>query len=336
MRNRRLVHSGMTLVELLVVVAIMVLLLAVSVPMLRPMLQSQKTSHAAQVLAGAFKHARTKAIHEQRSYGIRLIPFETAPTTAVQLHLQKTGIGIANVVNPLDIRVRVEDGMIIPYRFEEGAWQQVDWSELADVFQHFEEGYRIQFNRLGRSLGYRKSETGDGFQLDSPYDAVTLPEDESNENKDAMEYRISKQDEGITLAWLPPVVMPRGTIVDLAFSGGESKVPDAFSRGDEVIVMFSPAGYVDRVYINGEEYEVNEMLYFCVGDWDRQVDMYGNTLAEDGKSNLAAPATYWVTLHPKTGGIRIAENAPIPSGSDDPIRAARRFAREHYFDLGGN
>jgi len=333
MRNRQLAHSGMTLVELLVVISIMVLLLAVSVPMLRPMLETRKTSNAAQVLAGAFKHARTKAIHEQRSYGIRLIPFETAPTTAVQLHLQKSGIGITNVVNPLDVRVKVEDGMIIPYRFEAGVWQQVDdWTTLDKVFQDFAEGYKIQFNRLGRSLEYGESETGDGFQLKSPYDTLNLPEDDVS--NDTMEYRISKQEDGIALAWLPPVVMPRETIVDLAFSGGEEEVPQTFAPGDEVIVMFSPAGYVDYLVVNGEPIKVNEMLYFCVGDWDRQVDMNGVSLAEDGKSNLEVPATYWVTLHPKTGGVRIAENAPIPSGSVAPLQDARRFAREHFFNVG--
>jgi hypothetical protein len=319
----------------------MVLLLAVSVPMLRPMLESQKTSQAAQVLAGAFRHARTKAIHEKRGYGISLIPFATAPTTAVQLRLQKSGIAFTDVVNPPDVRVKVKDGMIIPYRFTAGVWQQVDWTELdANVFQDFEAGCKIQFNRLGRSLKYKKE--GDGFQLESPYDSLTLPEDDDDDDaiNDAMEYRISKKGDGVSFAWLPPVVMPRGTIVDIAFSGGEDKIPITFSPGDEVVVMFSPAGYVDQLYVinKGEwrEYKVNEMLYFCVGDWDRQVDAVGNTLAEDKKPNIEVPATYWVTLHPKTGGVRIAENAPIPSGSSDPIRDARRFAREHFFDVGGN
>jgi len=329
----------MTLVELLVVVAIMVLLLAVSVPMLRPMLESQKTSNAAQVLAGAFKHARTKAIHEQRGYGIRLIPFETAPNTAVQLHLQKSGTAITDVVNPPEVRVKVEDGVIIPYRFQAGVWKQTDWTGLnGKVLLDFEEGYRIQFNRLGRSLKY--SEEDGGFKLDSPYDKLNLPEDDLG--NDAMEYRISKQEEGVSFGWLPPIVMPRGTIVDLAFSGGEDDkvVPLTFSPGDEVIVMFSPAGYVDQLHVirNGEweEYKVNEALYFCVGDWDRQVDANGNTLAEDGKSNLAAPATYWVTLHPKTGGVRIAENAPVrATDSTERLREARKFAREHYFNVGG-
>jgi hypothetical protein len=185
---------------------------------------------------------------------------------------------------------------------------------------------------------------GGGFQLlknDGETLLLTLPEDdpELDMGTDAMEYRISKlSGSGIALAWLPPVVMPYGTIVDLAFSGGEtvksgSNIPSCFSPGDEVVVIFSPAGHVDVLSINGEEMKVNEMLYFCVGNGDRQVDMSGNPTAEDGKSNLETPATYWITLHPKTGVVRITENAPIKSG--DPLRDARKFARENFFEVGG-
>jgi prepilin-type N-terminal cleavage/methylation domain-containing protein len=328
-------RKGMTLVELLVVVAIIGVLLAVSVPILRPMLESRKTSNAAQVLAGAFNHARTKAIREQNSYGIRLIPYDekTAPTACVQLYLQK-GV-LIDVMNPPDIQVKVEQGVIVPYRLETDeddgtkTWQQVDWTEIEDVRKDFEEGERIQFSRLGRSFAYSKDKNV-LYPDKTPMKNLTLPE--------YMGYRITKPLEtGITLGWRPPTVMPRGTIVDLAFSGGEGEkkeIPIAFSSGDEVevIVMFSPAGDVDQLYVNGESpEEVNEMLYFCVGDWDRQVNAKGKTLADDGNRNIETPSTYWVTLHPKTGEVRIAENFP---SDDDDISKARKFAREHFFNVG--
>jgi type II secretory pathway pseudopilin PulG len=317
----------MTLVELLVVVAIMVILLAVSVPMLRPMLESQKTSNAAQVLAGAFKHARTKSMQEQQSYGIRLIPYDNAPTTAVELRLHRGTAGADVFVNDPNERVKVVQGKIVPYRFDAGGWHETGYDA---VKEHFQDGGTIQFNRLGRSFEFEFA-NGVG-KLTEPYDQLNLPEDESN---DAMEYRIAKPSGGgSALAWLPPVVMPHGMIVDLAFSGGEETVPVNFEPGDDVVVMFSPMGYVDAVYINTTPYNVNEMLYFCVGEWDRQIGADGVALAEDKRSNLRTPATYWVTLHPKTGGVRTAENAPFPSDSETPIRDARRFAREHFFNVG--
>ena len=360
MQDHRLSNSrrGMTLVELLVVVAIMVTLLAVSVPLLKPMLESRRTSNAAQVLAGAFQQARLKAIQEGTSYGVRLVPFETtptvAPTTAVQLQFQKEGF--RHDLNPHDIRVRVVDGEVFPYHYSHsnGKWESIEWDKAGIARNHVLQGYSIQFNRMGRYFVL-----DDNFKLKPPYDALNLPAldvpDSSMAFLDAMEYRI------VCLAsaalWIPPVMMPRGTIVDLVFSGGETydfaggekstgDIPPAFSPGDEVIVMFSPGGYVDLLYINGNAKKVNEMLYFCVGEWDRQIDTNtGKTFAEDGKSNLDMPATFWVSLHPKTGGVRIAENAPIKPASIaiadtkerilHQLRDARKFAKEHFFNVGG-
>ena len=343
MRSRRQsVHLGMTLVELLVVVVIIVLLLAVSVPMFKPVLESRKTSNAAHVLAGVFRQARTKAMKEGQYYGVRLSPFKTAPTTVLRLPLHKEGVNF--VVNPPNVRVKVEHGTVVFYCFDTVSWT---WQKPSDIVgippdlqkemetaqSHFEGGGMVQFNRLGRFLHF--STTDAGIQLSSAYADLVLPEDPFN---DAMEYRISKRS-GTSMPWFPPVVMPYETIVDLVFSGGEEVVPITFSAGDEVVVMFSPAGYVDYIEVNGMQIKVNEMLYFCVGEWDRQVDAAGKSLAEDGKTNLDVPATYWVTLHPKTGGIRMAENAPIQvtSGTlEKQIQDARKFAREHFFDVGGN
>ena len=348
-RQSKPFRRGMTLVELLVVVAIMVMLLAVSVPMLKPMLESRKTNNAAHVLAGAFRLARTKSIQEQQSYCVRLTPYMNAPTVALQLPMQKKGV--IEHVNPPHVRVRVERGKIVFYCFDKGTWQIPDPSnlffdddlqaELVKAQKHFSSNGSVQFNRLGRSFTFSVIEGV--AQLSPPYDGLILPE----VPMDAMEYRVSRPS-AASLSWLSPTVMPQGTVVDLMFSGGETvnfagnektldDFPAAFSAGDEVVVVFSPAGHVDFLHINGEAKNVNEMLYFCVGEWHRQMDAAnGGTLADDKKTNLDVPATYWVTLHPKTGIVRITENAPVKSVEPlERLKEARKFAREHFFDVGG-
>jgi prepilin-type N-terminal cleavage/methylation domain-containing protein len=357
MQNRQLAHRGMTLVELLVVVAIIGILLAISVPMLKPMLESRRTSNAAQVLAGAFKHARTKAIQEGRSYGIRLSPYKTAPTAAVQLWLVKDNAAEYAVNDPLT-RVVVEHGRIIPYRFDvtTGEWQAspIGSAEYRKVEQHFRSGSTVQFNHVGSFFPI-----GGGLVLQDhnnivSYASLCLPDEPVNPYGIPMKYSVSAKP-SLSSTWLPPAVMPRGMIVDLAFCGGETvdfdgnaktSVKDIsahFLAGDEVTVMFSPTGYVDKLYVDNiytksqREFKVNEILYFCVGDWDRQIDAEsGTTLAEDNKSNLEVPATYWVVLHPKTGGVRITENAPVKSSDpmDKKLGDARKYAREHFFNVG--
>ena len=370
---------GMTLVELLVVVAIMVLLLAVSVPILRPVLESQKTSSAARVLEGAFQQARAKAMYEQQSYGVRLLPFDNAPAAVIELRVQKRSV--SNFPSPARIRVKVVNGFILPHYFNEmdGLWTRVNWSgtdpaefppdlqpELTLVREHFLQSTAVQFNRTGRSFTFAAvtdEEDSHGnqiaFQLLYPYDTLNLPEDPSA--NDALEYLILRP-AGAAMDWMPPLVMPRGTIVDIAFSGGETvnfdgnpktddDIPASFPPGTELFIEFSPAGHVDRIHADGHSWKVNEMLYFCVGDWDRQVDINGKSLAEDSKTNLEVPATYWVMLHPKTGTARVTENAPFSRETralpeNDPeeaeakrtamLRDARKFASEHFFNVGGN
>ena len=344
---------GMTLVELLVVVAIMVILLAVSLPMLRPVFQSQRTANAARVLESTFQQARMKAIQERQPYGVRLLHFPNAPTASIEMRLQWGGA--ASFINPPDVRVRVEDGVIIPYRFQGGEWEGTNWGAVQQAREQFEGGGVIQFNHLGRLFAFSINESDDPA-LDSTdgvdYSELTLPEFW----QDAMEYRITRSAE-TRLDWTPPIVMPQGTIIDLMFSGGETRkfnrdikesgdgnIPYTFGAGDEVIVMFSPAGHVDRILVNNTprpdpyNWLVNEMLYFCVGDWDRQVDEDRNPLAEDGKTNLEVPTTYWVTLHPKTGGVRVTENNPTPPNDtlQNQLHEARKFANEHFFNVGGN
>ena len=358
MRKRQQTHSfqGMTLVELLVVITIMVLLLAVSVPILRPMLESQKTHNAAQVLAGAFRHARAKAMETGESYGVRLVPFATAPTVAVELRMHKKTV--IRYRNPENIRVWVENGVIVPWYYNSATeqWTETTWTaelspaalnrEFTKAKEHFADGVD-KGGLIAFDVG-----TPFKFAMDNE-DYVLLDDDGEffplerfpDHGEEPSKYGIFMPEEGrFASAWLPPTVMPFGTVVDIVLSGGETEdfysdadgdvphnVPAQFSAGNEVIVSFSPAGYVDFVYINGSPFKVNEMLYFCVGDWDRQIDSFGNALAEDGLSNLEMSATYWITLHPKTGTVRIAGNAPIRAG-ENALRDARRFASEHFFD----
>lgn len=338
----------MTLVELLVVVAIIGTLLAISVPLLKPMLESRRTSNAAHVLAGAFQHARVKSIEERSSYGIQLIPFATAPSVSVQLQLQK-GKDV-NIVNPPNFRVKVNAGNIIPYHFPPGGteWQMLPSTDplFNEVTAPFSNGMYVQFNRIGRFFKIDgKDETGTYYRLAAPYENLKLPDDDNYTPGDAMEYCVRQS---TVSTWLPPVVMPRRTVVDIAFSGGETVnfegkpktsggIPPHFYPGDGVTVMFTPAGNVDVIFINGAEKKVNETLYFCVGDWDRQVDAQGNPLAEDTKTNPEVPTTYWVVLHPKTGKVFLTENAPIRPGSTslvNKLHDARKFAREYFFNVG--
>ncbi len=63
-------RSGVTLIELLVVATIMLTLAAVSVPTIKPMMESQTTSHAAQIVSTYLERAKAHASTTGRSCGV--------------------------------------------------------------------------------------------------------------------------------------------------------------------------------------------------------------------------------------------------------------------------
>jgi prepilin-type N-terminal cleavage/methylation domain-containing protein len=322
-------QTGFTLIELLVVVTILVMLLALSVPMFKPMLESQRTQNAAQVLATTLEKARSQAMREGRAVGVKFIPFETAPTAALQLRIYRENNAVVNVSS--EHRITVKKGTLEAFSYNNGTYEPEDLPEV------FRPGAMVQFNRIGRFYELATEKT-----LKAPYDDLTLP----NEDGAAMEYTVLRLP---APALTPQVIMPKGTIVDLKFSGGrgdtqtdprqQGQFPLQFVIPQEdrqgVTVMFSPAGYVKEVLFSdtfdGQRILPNEMLYFCVGEWDRQSADGQSSLADDGKTNLQVPTTYWVTIHPKTGAVHVTENKPV-SGTvnDDNIIEARKFATEHY------
>lgn len=346
--NRRIARKGLTLIELLIVVAIMVMLVAVSVPAFKPMLESQRTTNAADAVAAMLNAVRFKAIEEQEPYGIEFIRYPEATNLCLQMRMTRrapfyTGSGGGH------LGITVQNGGIHLHQFNNG------WTELnagADEYQHFvssvPNGAGIKFHGNGRTYALDKSAGGLGI-LAAPYNAVNLPPlplppTTPLSASQPMTFEIVMPPRP---ALLPPVPLPRGTVIDLQFSGAFSNTEIPFVGGTQsVLVMFSPAGYVENFYVNGNPFEpYNGLFYFCVGEWDRaSTDPAGNTLAEDGLNNLLTVSNSWVTIHPRTGQVRISKNGFLDGSTELTnwqgskteanlkalLPAARKYASEHY------
>ena len=353
----------MTLVELLVVISIMVTLVAVSIPVFKPMLESQRAAGAARVVAGTLQRVRVKAMQDQRVYGLEFIRFEegNAPNVSIQMRLQRERTAF---VTPEALRVVVIKGTIHvcalideidgsgdPTGKRIWTWDtgNTDVATNRTTWQaNVQGGYQIQLGRQGRIY-----ELASAYKLAAPYDQLTLPDMElasgANEADWAVEAIVTRPP---LPAFAPQVVLPRGTVVDLAFSGTTSEL---FAGAAPVAVMFSPAGYVDGIMSgsNNDVKKTNEMVYFCVGEWERQsLNAQGDTYAEDGLNNLLTTSNYWVTVHPRSGQVRVtqfaaASPADIESWRNETdqdqkqqnlenmIPGVREFATEHYVDIGG-
>ncbi|MDR0871518.1 MAG: prepilin-type N-terminal cleavage/methylation domain-containing protein [Planctomycetaceae bacterium] len=325
-------NKGLTLIELLIVISIMVMLVAVSVPTFKPMLESRRTKNAADAVAAVLQTARFKAMQEQMYYGVEFIKYPDTENVCLQMRMIKPPGGGAYQA-PGDVRVVVADGNIYLYKFDGSGWISEPLSD-ADWVTHAAAGLRIRFGDQGRS--YRLD------TLTALSDKITLPQGLLPGFSGGllpagitpMTFQIM-QPPRQTL--VPPDVVPQGTIVDLAFSGGFTDGSEQSFAGGNASVLFSPAGYVEE-FFNKNGYVPNDsntyggyvpnggLIYLCVGEWDRQSDAAGQTLAEDGKTNLRASTTYWVTIHPRTGQIRTAKNGFEPT----TLEQARKYASEHY------
>ncbi len=375
---------GMTLIELLVGVSIMVMLVAISVPMFKPMLESQKAAGGARTVALALQRARIKAMESGIPHGIEFQRFSsggTASTTtpALQMYLVSGGKPATGIIGSVGTNGGLTGG-------------DVDtWTTTGSAGVNVQPNDKIQLNYQGKyyvigAVGVDGSGNGTG-QLQM--NGTAFPAALAN-----VPYKLVRQARSETkkLSLIPPMTMPRGTIVDLRYSGfdypnssgdyfdsinpkvnGYTGVPPA-PQGHSVVVMFAPNGTVDGVsYVR---YEYNDttltwaynvytdrtdtmkgaakLIYFCVGEWDRQVDISDYTLAEDGRGNLPTASNFWVTINPRNGEVRTVEmtyceteyaNWRNSKANGDPpdvieqnfrimIAEARKYARERFVNIG--
>lgn len=344
-------RHGMTLVELLVVIAVMVMLIAVSVPYFKPMLESQRSAGGARAVSLALERARFRAIEEDRTFGIEFMRFNdgNAPNTSLQMRLIKEGTNFVRFSND-NFRIKVINGTIHVWEFDNTTKAWTSNNDYTEWDNHVKGGYSVQLGRQGR---FYKLADGNNRQLAAPYGNLTYPATEDNTSPlSAVEFNVTQSPRSTLI---PPVVLPHGTVIDMQFSGYRN--PNENSNSDDtrhhsfssfyqstgpsdrvgsIMVMFSPMGNVDRCYYYDQANTFRQirphggLFYFCVGEWDRQCDSNGNTLAEDGRNNIQTPSNFWVTVNPQNGQVRIAE-----MNASNDVREARKFATQHYTDIGG-
>ena len=343
------IHSGMTLVELLAVVSIMVLLVAVSVPMFKPMLASQKTSGGAQTVSMALQRARMRSMMEEqdKSWGVEFERFNEGNESqvSIRMRLVKNANPLATTDN--SYRVKVQNGEIEFYGFNTTSRLWV--AQGVGVFPpNWEENVKadsqIQFGRQGRFYTLASPGSPTDFpKLAAPFDSLNHPvELPPPDDHPPVEFLVRRPPRPMLI---PPIIMPRGTVVDLNWSGlGKNGSEFDSSTTGSVVIMFSRDGSVARVIQDGAWPGTvpRYPIHLCIGEWDRRMINSTDTWAEDGRNNIQMPSNFWVTIHSRTGSVRIAEMntyrdpalAALPT-PPTPVEEARKFATENFVDVGG-
>ncbi len=84
---QRSARHGVTLLEVLVVVTIMLILLAVMVPRLRPMMEQRRIREASRIASGVFYAARSRAMETGRPVGVALERLPSQPEACITLKI---------------------------------------------------------------------------------------------------------------------------------------------------------------------------------------------------------------------------------------------------------
>lgn len=303
---------GVTLIELLVAVSIMLLLAAFALPKLGPMAKQRKIREASRSVNVFLSRARSRAIETGRPCGVvfhRVTDDTTDPgklSNAVSMLYQaEVPLPYAGNTNATAMKLQNVTTLLDKQAGRVVLQSQVQIDSLSDGLVKI--GDRIQFNSQGPWYEITKSTTfpeDNGFLqfsagtigadpdwIDNCFltlrwvggPGCVVPWPSTWSASTPVSFTIQRQPVR-TIA--QPLTLPVGTTVDLSASGTDSDIEKPlFSKGKgDVTIMFSPNGSVGRYYWDSYDYSLGKFvpynvdaidpIYLLIG-WREQVGRSG-------------------------------------------------------------
>jgi type II secretory pathway pseudopilin PulG len=305
-------RRGLTLIELLVTIGILMLLVVVAMPALTPSSESRRVREAARQLNVFFGAARAQAMQSGRAVGVRLertLGLAQASAIAYQVEVPPAyaGESTSSTVRVLCVGLTDQNMSalfnVTPYN------GQLDNSKIAvnDL---------VQFNN--QTLTYTVASVNPlRVKLDIR-DRKTYPWPSSG-TPPAVPYKFFRQP--IPTA-ATPLELPSVVALDLQSSGTDSSFAlfqasnrdltrtNIYDPPSSVTIMFSPSGAMDRLYYSDTSRLLRETVYLLLGRRDRiQVAQNVTTATPaDQYPNWMDPTSIWMTISPLTGVTSAKEN----------------------------
>lgn len=288
---------GLTLVELLVVITIVLLLVASTVPVMLNMNENRRIREGSRLVRSAFGQARTKAIESGRSIGILLEPADPVKYPSEAFVLYYAEVPPVYGGETADTKISVDSTGLVT----ESPALSVDFSKISigDTIKFNYQGktYRID-NIVGNTLTFSfENKLVSPEVTDVPFQVFRRP---------------FKSKRSI------PVQLPKGVVVDITSSGIGNNI---FEQNQSVSIIFSPNGLIEQIYSNQSEIPAS-LIYILIADVGTQ-----------GSADLGE---LWITIGHQTGTIITSQVAAVdPEDTETAnIVQTRKYARERHI-LGG-
>lgn len=336
--NRR----AMTAIELVVVLAIVILLLAVFAPLIRNSAKDRRLREASRGLSGYIHGARTLASQQGRPVGIWIERIQSQQ--AVVNGMYATEVFTAEVPPPYSgmtnlTRARIELRQVDPMDPTLGSRWEIDFGSDLDgsvatsppvqdplmynpdprtALVKPGETFRIRFDYRGPVYRGRRLPTlatNHVYVLDIPYPA-SPPVPMFAATAWGVPFQLYRHPKRSSS---PPLRLPGNTAIDLSASGfGANGVEMRTGINDPIVILFNPAGDLDRVYIGNVEVPITASLYFLIGQPQQVLGQAGLFTSDNvDVSNLMDMSTLWVSISHRTGQVVTTSNAsPWSAGAD--------------------
>lgn len=334
-------HAGVTLIELLIVVALVVLIAGLTLPSVRGLLKDQRTVQSARVVQGLLESARARAVAMDRPVAAIFERFGVDDADTVGL-LSCNRMSIGEVFPPYEGDWANTTGTLVDFD-NDGYVDAIDVpaSQGASITSLVTDSDYIELgtHKIGFRVKGAPAVNGSTIRV-AFYNPAQFTNTVTNALVDMEErrwpviagtsnvsFRIYRKP---SKTMTSSVLLPRGTSIDLGWSGfGESGTDLALSTPAvtpvkrSIYVVFNPRGAVDSVYVIPPNKVPGSMstlglLHFLVGRTD-QINLTSNDRVsdrDDVQSNVVDSSNKWVTVNTRNGQVYVSDvGAPDATGT---------------------
>lgn len=290
-------RQGVTLVEMLTVVGLMMFLVAIAVPAFNVNNQEKQIVNAARSLQAYITEARAKAILTGLPCGVAFIPYEGYPEACIRAQLVETPPVFCGYTQDATCMITSEDTLTPSV-----SGLPDEWKKAGNKIRFNGKGQWYILGSDGRCSPVNNQSSSGGYQNYRPWSTRAPSGGEWKTSYEIQAVPVAQGQNYLqTIGMASPLKFPRGLCVDL-YNSGYKESATFNKQSQPVYIMFSPTGQVESYYSNSKSNLPSGKLYFLMGKWDRTIQA---VTPEDGLRNFQDYDCCWVVIDPEMGTVKV-------------------------------